>query len=164
MKKNKIYLLVVVFVFFASLILMKLGFDNDAAFSSILTFLSVIIGFSITAMSIIAVSDFSDDLYMMESNENNDMTLFHELVQEYKRAVLLFVFTVFLILVYYFMPKDNQWLVTLPQYELYLKAFVKELVWCFSLLSLFVFVRLFLMFTKFIVRTVAKRSTKINKQ
>ena len=120
------------------LFLIKLGFDNDVAFSSILTFLSVVIGFSVTAMSIIAISDFSDELYKMESKDNNDMTLFHDLIHEYKRAVLLFILGVFLILMYYFLLQDSQWTISIVKYDLHVKSFVKELVWCFLLLSLFV--------------------------
>lgn len=60
-----------------------LHFDNSATFGHILTFLSITTGFTITALSIIATSNFSKDLYKKEAPDDNSKSLLHQLVGKF---------------------------------------------------------------------------------
>ena len=79
-----------------------LHFDNSKTFENILTFMSVTIGFSITALSIIATSSFAKDLYKQEAPKDNSKTLLHQLVGKFSNATIAFTTAITLILIYSF--------------------------------------------------------------
>lgn len=83
------------------------NFDNTQTFSHVLTFLSVTTGFTITALSIIATSDFSKVLYKKESVNDNSKTLLHELVNKFEKSTLTFTTVIILILIFSFIEPIN---------------------------------------------------------
>ena len=107
MKKIKRYSFILGTIILVILLMTKWNFDNSSAFTSILTFLSIIAGFSITALSIIETSNFSKELYLKESPKNNSLTLLHELISIFKNATLLFIITIILILLFEFLSDVN---------------------------------------------------------
>lgn len=135
----------------------KWSFDNSNAFTSILTFLSIISGFSITALSIIATSDFSKELYQKESSKNNSLTLLHELIAIFRNSTLLFVFTIILILLYEFVPDLEYIVFQVPNYSLTYDKLIKGLIWYMTILSFGAFIYLLLTFSKFVIRSVSRK-------
>lgn len=58
------------------LLIAKLDYANTKAFDYIITFLSIATGFNVTALSIVANSQFSSRLYAIEAKDDNSKTLF----------------------------------------------------------------------------------------
>ena len=139
------------------LLLTKWSFDNSKAFASILTFLSIISGFSITALSIIATSDFSKELYQKESSKNNSLTLLHELLAIFRDSTLLFIFTIILILLYEFVPDLNGIIFKIQNYTLTFDKLLKGLIWYMTILSFGTFIYLLLTFSKFVIKSVSRK-------
>lgn len=157
MKKIRKYIAILGSIVLIVLLMTKWNFDNSSAFTSILTFLSIIAGFSITALSIIATSDFSKELYQKESPNNNSLTLLHELISIFKNATLLFIITIILILLFEFLP-DLKWtILTIKKYSITLNVFLKGIIWYMTILSFTTFIYLLLTFSKFVIRSVSKK-------
>lgn len=133
------------------------NFDNDSAYSSILTFLSIIAGFSITALSIIATSDFSKELYSKESEKNNSLTLLHELIYIFKNSTLLFITTIILILLYEFLPELKQVLITIKSCQITVAILMKGIIWYLTILCFATFIYLLTTFSKFVLKSVSKK-------
>jgi len=150
--RTSVIFLLVFFLFF--LFVTVFDFDNDEVFSSILDFLSIMTGFSITALSIIAVSKFSKELYKIEDSKDNSMTLLHRLVHKFKVSTMLYIFTIFFILLYGFLPQKKPVIVAIGDFEIYISVFIKGLVWSFTILCLYKFVELFWMFSDFVIKSV----------
>ncbi|NME70747.1 hypothetical protein [Flammeovirga aprica] len=72
---------------------------NDPLYNYILTFLSITIGFCITALTIIGSSKFSIKLYRLTSEKDRSKTLLHELTNNFKNTLYLFVSVVILIII-----------------------------------------------------------------
>lgn len=157
MKKIKYIVFTIVSIFLILLLVTKWNFDNDNAFSSILTFLSIIAGFSITALSIIATSDFSKELYLKESVKNNSLTLLHELIYIFKNSTLLFISTIILILLYEFLPELNNVLITIKGYEITIESLMKGFIWYLTTLCFGSFIYLLMTFSKFVIKSVSKK-------
>jgi hypothetical protein len=148
--------------FASSIILLVLlctiwNFDNDDSFSSIVTFLSITTGFSTTALSIIAISNFSKSLYLIESKGNNSSTLLHELVSKFKTATLVFVFTIALILIYGFLPEQNNCLFWICSCKITFSVIMKGSIWYLTGLSFVLFFDMFITFSKFIIRSISQK-------
>jgi len=157
MKKIKRYTFILSSLFLVILLMTKWNFDNSSAFNSILTFLSIIAGFSITALSIIATSGFSKELYLKESQKNNSLTLLHELISIFKNATLLFIFTIILILFFEFLSDLKYTILTIKNYNLTLCVFLKATIWYMTILSFGTFIYLLLTFSKFVIKSVSKK-------
>ena len=139
------------------LFLTKWSYDNSNAFSSILTFLSIISGFSITALSIIATSNFSNNLFLKESEKNNSQTLLHELVYDFRNSSLLFIATIILILLFEFVPESECMFFTFKIYYLSFTSFLKALIWYMTVISFAKFIYLLFTFSKFIISSVSNK-------
>jgi hypothetical protein len=157
MKNLKSYAMVLGSLVLIFLLMTSWSFDNSGAFESILTFLSIIAGFSITALSIIATSEFSKDLYSKESQKNNSLTLLHELISIFKKATLLFVFNIMVILLFEFLPDFNLVIFKSNNYIITFCVFLKAVIWYMTILSFSAFIYLLLLFSKFVIRSASRK-------
>ncbi len=133
-----------------------LHFDNSATFGHILTFLSVTIGFTITALSIIATSNFSKDLYKKEAPDDNSKSLLHQLVGKFEISTLTFASAIILILIYSLIEPA-----TIKEYSFFnttisFKTILSGLIWFLTFWSIWLFLDLVKMFSKFVIQS-AKR-------
>lgn len=127
---------------------------NSKAFDVVATFLSITTGFTITALSIMATSPFSRNLYEKESSKNNSKTLLHELVDKFKISMMLFIITISLIaLLNLFKEEYISTIFTLCKTKLTTIEILKSTILYFSILSLISFVILFNTFAKFVVKS-----------
>lgn len=127
---------------------------NIKAFDVIATFLSITTGFTITALSIIATSPFSKNLYNQESKKNNSKTLLHELVDNFKISMLLFITTISLITLLNLYPENYiSKNFTYSKMNITTIEIIKSTILYFSILSLISFIILFNTFSKFVVKS-----------
>jgi hypothetical protein len=132
------------------------NFDNANAFDTISTFLSITIGFTITALSIIATTSFSKELYKIEDRKNNSKTLLHVLIDQFKTSTLIFIATIGLILVYKFIPISTEKLFYVKTYPISFAIILKSSVWYLTIISFVSFMRLFNTFSKFVIKSATK--------
>lgn len=127
---------------------------NNKAFDVVATFLSITTGFTITALSIIATSPFSKNLYEQESKKNNSKTLLHELVDKFKISMLLFIVTISFI-IYLNLFNDNYVAksITIFKNTTTIIVIVKSTILYLSILSLISFILLFNTFSKFVIKS-----------
>lgn len=127
---------------------------NIKAFDVIATFLSITTGFTITALSIIATSPFSKNLYNQESKKDNSKTLLHELVDDFKISMLLFIITISLIILSNLYPENYICeKFAYNKISIAIIEIIKLTVLCFSICSLISFLILFNTFSKFVVKS-----------
>lgn len=127
---------------------------NIKAFDVIATFLSITTGFTITALSIIATSPFSKNLYNQESKKNNSKTLLHELVDNFKVSMLFFIVTISLITFINLFPEKYVFRkFEIIQFSISVNEILKSTILYFSVLSLISFIILFNTFSKFVVKS-----------
>lgn len=124
---------------------------NPKSFPTILTLLSILTGFTMTALSIIATSNFSQTLYNIESKTNNSLTLLHDLVSEFKYATIFFTVNILTILIYEFNGLE---------FSNSLDNTFITLIWLLTFISFFVFLKLFYLFVSFILKSVANSNLK----
>lgn len=136
-----------------SIFTLKLDLNNKA-FDVVATFLSITTGFTITALSIMATSPFSRNLYEKESSKNNSKTLLHELVDKFKTSMMLFIMTISLIaLLNLFKEEYISTAFTFYKTKFTTIEILKSTILYFSILSLVSFVILFNTFSKFVVKS-----------
>ncbi|MEN9548620.1 MAG: hypothetical protein RIR12_1211 [Bacteroidota bacterium] len=152
-KKITLYILSLGIIF---LFATYLHFDNSKTFENILTFLSVTIGFSITALSIIATSSFAKDLYKQEAPKDNSKTLLHQLVGKFSNATIAFALAITLILIYSFIEPIELKSFEFWQTKVSLKSILSGIIWYLTFLSIWLFIDLIKLFAKFVIQS-AKR-------
>lgn len=137
------------------ILLFTLNLDlNNKAFDVVASFLSITTGFTITALSIIATSPFSKNLYEQESSKNNSKTLLHELVDKFKICMFLFITTISFITFLNLFPEGNLFKTfTIFQIKMILIDILKSTTLYFSILSLISFIVLFNTFSKFVIKS-----------
>lgn len=133
-----------------------LHFDNSATFGHILTFLSITIGFTITSLSIIATSNFSKDLYKKEAPEDNSKSLLHQLVGKFEKSTLTFASGIVLILVYSLIEPVTIKECSFFNTDISFKTILSGLIWFVTFWSIWLFLDLLKMFSKFVIQS-AKR-------
>tara|TARA_Y100000385_G_scaffold142830_1_gene148145 strand:+ start:1771 stop:2034 length:264 start_codon:yes stop_codon:yes gene_type:complete len=84
MSKHSSVLKVLAFIFLLGVIAIFGNFNNDKAFGIISDFLAIMTGFTITALSIIATSKFSSELYGIEDEKDNYKLCYIHLFQSLK--------------------------------------------------------------------------------
>ncbi len=127
---------------------------NNKAFDVVATFLSITTGFTITALSIIATSPFSKNLYEQESKKNNSKTLLHELVDKFKISMILFMVCIcFIIFLNLFNENYIPKSVTIFETKTTTLEILKSIILYFSILSLISFIILFNTFSKFVIKS-----------
>ena len=159
MKIIKPIIFIIVFLLIVLLFSTVLNFDNSNAFDTIATFLSITIGFTITALSIIATSSFSKELYKTEDEKDNSKTLLHSLINLFKISTFIFIATIGLILTYKFVPapKTVEPTFLIKSYPITFLILLKGTIWCLTIISFCFFIKLFETFAKFIVKTATKQ-------
>ena len=133
-----------------------LYFDFSATFGHILIFLSITTGSTITALSIIATSNFSKDLYKKEAPNDNSKSLLHQLVGKFEKSMLTFSSAIILILIYLIIEPA-----TIKEYSFFktvisVKTILSGLIWFLTSRSIWLFFELIKMFSKFVIQS-AKR-------
>lgn len=151
MLKNTLFIIFSLFIILLFTIKLNL---NVKAFDVIATFLSITTGFTITALSIIATSPFSKNLYNQESRKNNSKTLLHELVDNFKTSMIFFISTIILITILNLFPEKY----TFYFFKIFSLKFtpfeiLKSIILYLSILSLISFFTLFNSFSKFVVKS-----------
>lgn len=151
MLKNTLFIIFSLFIILLFIIKLNL---NVKAFDVIATFLSITTGFTITALSIIATSPFSKNLYNQESRKNNSKTLLHELVDNFKTSMIFFISTISLITILNLFPEKY----TFYFFKIFSLKFttfeiLKSIILYLSILSLISFFTLFNSFSKFVVKS-----------
>lgn len=147
----------ILFIIFSVLIILIFSINvnlNNKAFDVVATFLSITTGFTITALSIIATSPFSKNLYQQESKKNNSKTLLHELVDKFKISMILFIVTISFI-IYLNLFKDNYVAksITIFKNKTTTLEILKSSILYLSILSLISFILLFNTFSKFVIKS-----------
>lgn len=133
------------------------NFANDKAFETITIFLSITTGFTITALSIIATSKFSKQLYQIEDDTDNSRTLLHKLVRQIQFSSLIFVSTIGLILLYQFLPNAPEWSsFRFIGYDLDLKIILNSTIWVMVIFAFYEFIKIFNMFSNFVIQAAKK--------
>lgn len=147
----------ILFIIFSIIIILIFTVNlnlNDAAFNVVATFLSITTGFTITALSIIATSPFSKNLYDQESRKNNSKTLLHELVDKFKISMILFIVTISLItFLNLFTENYIAKSITIYKTKITTLEILKSTILYFSILSLISFIILFNTFSKFVIKS-----------
>lgn len=154
MKRIKLIILSFIIIFFLStyLYLEK----TDLAFGHIITFLSIITGFCITALSIIATSNFAKNLYNQEDPENNSKTLLHNLTDTFTNGILSSSIAIVLILLLYYFSD-----IVFHRFEflntfISIQSLITGGIWYFTIISIIIFIKLVFLFSKFVIQS-AKR-------
>lgn len=146
-------LVVAISIFIILILSMKVNLNNKA-FDVVATFLSITTGFTITALSIIATSPFSKNLYEQESKKNNSRTLLHELVYQFKISMILFITTICLIILLNLYPENYiADTFTIIKAKITTTEVLKSTTLYFSILSLISFFVLFNTFSKFVIKS-----------
>lgn len=147
----------IIWIIFSTVIILILSLKidlNSKAFDIVGTFLSITTGFTITALSIIATSPFSQKLYNLESKKNNSKTLLHELVGMFKTSMILFTITISLILFFNLFPeKYSATIFHVFKNKTTTIEILKSTILYFSISSLISFVILFNTFSKFVIKS-----------
>lgn len=143
------------------LLITKFDYDNTKAFEYIITFLSIAAGFNITALSIIANSQFAGKLYNIEDATDNSKTLLHVLVNKFKSSIGIFLFTIALVLFYFFIEGDSKDVTAHTQhvifsYTITFPKVIKALIWFLTIVSSIKFNELIVTFSKVVIKSTPK--------
>jgi hypothetical protein len=160
MKTLKNILLVIFSFGIVILFITKLDYDNTKAFEYIITFLSIATGFNITAFSIFATSPFSGRLYTLEDANDNSRTLLHILVNKFTSSITLFLLTIGLILIFYFIEGDvkeaEHYTIQIREISITLPKILKGVIWYLTIVSSIKFNALLFLFSKFVIKSAPK--------
>lgn len=154
MKRIKTSILSITIVFFLST---YLYLDNsDLAFGHIITFLSIITGFCITALSIISTSNFAKELYKLEDPKDNSKTLLHNLTDTFRDCILSSSIAIVLILVSFYFTNIQFSRMEFLMTSISAKTVIVGGIWYFTIVSIIIFIKLVFLFSKFVIQS-AKR-------
>ena len=78
------------------------GFENS--FDLVLTYLSIVIGFVLTTLGIMASSPFSRKLYLIPDEKDNSKNLLNRLMEYVLSVLLIFLIPIFLVFIYIVFP------------------------------------------------------------
>ena len=134
--------------------------DTSDTFEMMMGFMSIIIGFSVTALSIVATSNFSKTLYKIEDKTDNSKTLLHNLVDVFKTSTGFFIVNIISIFVYSIF--SNDWLIKtngfipdlfeLPLNKVSVANILQALIWSLLVISIFEFYHLFKLFCNYVIQ------------
>ena len=135
--------------------------NTSSNFEMMMSFMSITIGFSITALSITASSAFSKKLYQIENPKNNGETLLHKLINTFKASTFLCISNILLIFLYSIATRAFLETSLVP-YQLRLLNESKEisvehifqaLIWGTLFLSIYEFIKLLKVFFNFVIQS-----------
>lgn len=131
---------------------------SSASFEMMLSFMSITIGFSVTALSLVASSSFSKVLYG-KAGKSNNKTQLHDLIDLFKQANSLFLVNIMLIFLHSWF--NQEWLesvsFSLKVVVVNLGHLFEAIVWGLLILSVIIFFRLFNMFCSYIIQEAKKK-------
>lgn len=127
--------------------------DTSSAFEGILTFLSIVTGFAITGMSIIASSSFSKELYKMEVPNDNSKTLLHTLVGKFQNLTIICLLAICCILSYTFLKPYDIGGFAFYETCISLKRVLSSVIWVATMLAVISFLGLISDFSAFIIQS-----------
>lgn len=156
MKHKSKIIQIIIYLLFVFLLSTYLHLDNSEYFSDIITFLAVTMGFSITAMSIIATSRFSKDLYQKESPSDNSKTLLHILIDKFRKSIIIFLTTLSLILFFFYIKKLDFTTYNFWKTDISFKSIIIGSIWYLTILSIYHFINVLNLFSKFIIQSSKK--------
>jgi hypothetical protein len=142
----------IIFSVFCFIFIIALNKTGDKAFSDIIAFMSIAIGFSITSLSITASSNFSKMLYLKEYAKDNSKTLLHILVDNFKASSFLFLSTICLILLYKLIDISS-FTVVIKNTKFNIIVVFASIIWCLTIFSIIEFINLLSTFSKFVIKT-----------
>lgn len=154
MIKIKVYLLYLISTSYLIVAYRYMPIDKDYKFEEVLTFLSIVLGFTFTGMTLISGSEFSRKLYNRESKSNNSLTQLHELVEIYYFNAKLFIVNSVLIILFELFNKHLMLtdfiIVKIDFYKLgYISIVYLTLINCYN------FYRLIKLFKNQVIQSVA---------
>lgn len=155
MKKFSFILISSITIFFLSSFLFSK--ESNDAFGHIITFLAIIIGFCITALSIVATSNFAKDLYKQEDPKDNSKTLLHNLTDLFKSSIIISSITIVLILVFFYIGKLDFYSFGFCSTCISIKTIIVGSIWYLTIVSILQFIRLILLFSKFVIQSVKRQ-------
>jgi hypothetical protein len=156
MKINKrgitIFFLIILFFLFNFI-----DIDNDNSFPSLITFFSIVFGFCITSLSVIANSSFSKKLYKIENPDNNSQTLLHELIFKFRDTIYFILTNIIIVFFYLFLGKK-----LFPSFNfLFIKIGIRNilisLIWSLACISIIKLIFLIPIFIKYILKSGGDR-------
>lgn len=154
MRRIRLIILSVIFIFLLSTYLYL--DKTDLAFGHIITFLSIISGFCITALSIISTSNFAKELYKLEDERNNSKTLLHNLIDTFRNGILSSTVAIVLILLSFYFSNVEFCKIEFLKTYISFKTVIIGGIWYFTVVSIIIFIRLVFLFSKFVIQS-AKR-------
>ena len=152
MKKLKTFIYTIASLACILILLFYFNYDTSKAFSNIVTFISINIGFCITALSIIANSSFSKKLFSIQDSDDNSKTLLHTLISRFINAIIVFITTIAFIFIYDFVSTAE--VINIHSIGRYftLTDLIKAVVWYLTILSFAKLISVLTLLGKFIVR------------
>ncbi len=154
--KNRFFLLFALILAF-TVIFSWFDVETSSSFEMMMGFMSITIGFSVTALSVVASSKFSKTLYGKQGSSNNKTQL-HDLIDLFKNANFLFLFNIAIIFIHSWF--SNGWLKTLglviKEKSWNLGHLFEGLIWAILCVSIFEFYKLFNMFCMYIIQEAQK--------
>ncbi|WP_367913912.1 hypothetical protein [Leadbetterella sp. DM7] len=146
-------------IFILSLILLLSTYwhkDTSEAFEGILTFLSIVSGFAITGMSIVATSTFSKELYKKEASDDNSKTLLHKLVDKFEYLVVVCLATICFILLHAFLTPYDIGGFKVSSICIFPKRLLSSIIWILTGVAILKFLHLIRVFSAFIIQSSKK--------
>lgn len=139
--------------------------DTSDKFEMMTGFMSITIGFSVTALSIIATSSFSKALYQLELPNDNSKTVLHQLVGLFKSSTFFFISNICLVFFYTLFSKN--WLkiivfsinldqISLSTINVSVDNLIQAVIWSLLIISIFEFSRLFSVFCNYTIQNSKK--------
>jgi hypothetical protein len=100
-------------------------------YSNILTYLSIIIGFVITSVTIIGTSQYSRILYEKQDPSDNSKTLLHNLIDSFKFTLIFYFIPMLLIILDTVIPWKKPSIIMYKSYSITIFLFT---IWTFPIL------------------------------
>ena len=117
----------------------------------IATALSIMLGFTVTALSIIGTSKFSKELYRLET-ENNSQSMLHELINLFQRNMKIYIASIGAVITYSYFFDNEIYLIDLENCKFSLNQILNGIVFTLVLLSFYKFWILIKTFGQFIIQ------------
>lgn len=151
MKTKKINITYWIIIILISIISYNYGTCETSHFNEITTIISILLGFVLTSLSIIASSSYSKKLYNKESRHNNSQTLLHDFLKKYTFLVYWLLCTLILILTYNFIDLSK---INVNPHLNINKLYI-SLIWATTYGSIIRFSMIFNIFAKYIIKAAS---------
>jgi hypothetical protein len=152
MKRELLILSILFTLFFTAFWIFDIKANEQ--FEMMIGFMSITIGFSVTALSVFASSSFAKELYK-RSGKSNNKTQLHEFIDLFKSANLLFITNIALIFSHSLFSKTwlEQPIVIFKENYIKPEMPFEALIWGLLTFSIYQFCQLFILFCKYIIQS-----------